>query len=103
MTSIVNQVTALTVTAVIVEAVVYIIFSIQILKDFDKRVTWFPMTIVASIALGISICAKVQVDILSIFFQTQVSWFGVLVTGILVSRGSNYIHDILLKMGVKGK
>jgi hypothetical protein len=32
----------------------------------------------------------------------QASWFGTLLTGLAVGRGSNYIHDLVAKFFVKG-
>jgi len=58
---------------------------------------------VIAICLGIAICFKVGIDVLRVAFQVDSSTFGYVVTGILVSRGSNYLHDIVEKIQGAGK
>lgn len=85
--------------AILVEAITQNIFKIKVLKEFDKKIKWFPMTIFTSLALSIGLCFKVNVDILSIIFtNVNNSPFGYILTGILASRGSNKLHDILNKI-----
>lgn len=49
-----------------------------------------------SIILGIIISAAYEIDIPKCLnLDSRIPYFGSILTGILFSRGSNYIHDIL--------
>ena len=63
-------------------------------------------TILRYITMGIGIaCAfNAQIDIFATLgLESTIPYFGYVATGILASRGSNYIHDILSRItSVKG-
>ena len=51
-----------------------------------------------ALALGIVVCIVWQLDILAEFgMTTSVPYAGAVATGILVGRGSNYLHDFIAK------
>lgn len=57
---------------------------------------------IISIVLGIIICFSYKIDfIATVELNKQVNFVGEFLTGILISRGSNTIHDALKKMGIK--
>ena len=103
METLVSQFTSLIVSALIVEAVVHALFSFQPLKEFDKKIAWFPMTVATAMVIGAVVCYKVQLDILAIAFTVEPSVIGFLFSGLLVSRGSNYLHDLVKKITNAGK
>lgn len=94
----VNQFVGLIVIAILVEAIINILFSIKSLINFDLWLEQVPVKLIFSIVLGVAFCFKVDVDILKIAFQVDSSQFGYAVTGILVSRGSNYVHELVKKI-----
>lgn len=57
-------------------------------------------------ALGVALVLSigVKLDILSLLgINTTIPMLGVILTGILISRGSNFIHDLLVRIGQVGK
>lgn len=99
----VNQFVGLMVIAILVEAIIHILFSIKGLKTFDAWLSEVPVKLIFSIVLGIAFCFKVDIDILKIAFQVDSSQFGYAITGILVSRGSNYVHELVKKISNSSK
>ena len=56
----------------------------------------FSWKMLASIILGIIIAISYNLDIPSHFnFKPKIPFIGNIITGILLSRGSNYIYDLL--------
>lgn len=52
--------------------------------------------IITSIVLGVLLTVAYNVDLLSVVgFTSQVPFVGSVVTGVLISRGSNYIFDLV--------
>lgn len=49
-----------------------------------------------SLLVSVLVCLAVNVDILKLLnFESSIPYLGIVLTGVLVSRGSNYIHDLL--------
>ena len=47
-----------------------------------------------SVLIGVALCIVYQVDLLAYFgLASPWPWVGWLITGILIGRGSNFIHD----------
>ena len=47
-----------------------------------------------SVLIGVALCIVYQVDLLAYFnLQSPWPWVGWLITGVLIGRGSNFIHD----------
>lgn len=56
----------------------------------------FQWQMLISIVVGILVTAAYQVDIIALAgLQTPVPFLGSVLTGILISRGSNYIFDLI--------
>ena len=56
---------------------------------------------VASLILGIFIAVAYKIDLLKIMkIESSIPYVGCILTGILFSRGSNYIHDILISLNL---
>lgn len=56
----------------------------------------FQWQMLISIIVGILVTAAYQVDIIALVgLQTPVPFLGSVLTGILISRGSNYIFDLI--------
>lgn len=53
---------------------------------------------IVAMAGGIGVCLAAQVGILSILGVTFPAWLDAVITGILVSRGSNFISDLFGKL-----
>lgn len=52
-------------------------------------------SVLISIAVGIGVCFLCGADIFSAFgFAEKYAWLGTIFTGILLSRGSNYVHSL---------
>lgn len=95
----ISQLVSLIVVAILVEAVIHVIFSIKGLRDFDKKIKWFPIQVALSLSIAIATCFHVRLDMFQLLFPAvQESAFGFVLTGLIVSRGSNYVHDIIKKI-----
>lgn len=56
----------------------------------------FSSGMVSSILIGITVAFAYDLDIPKCFeINSSVPFFGNVLTGILISRGSNYIHDVI--------
>lgn len=51
-----------------------------------------------SMALGIVISVAYKLDLPAYFMKSNIPYVGCVLTGILLSRGSNYIFDLLRKL-----
>ena len=66
----------------------------------DKKIKW---QIIAAAVFSIVICIAYGLDIPQMAgVSTSIPFVGNVITGILVSRGSNYIYDLLKKFGLYG-
>lgn len=62
----------------------------------DKKIQWQQ---IASVVIGIAISIAYGIDIpASVGVTSPVPYIGSVITGILISRGSNYINDIIKKL-----
>ena len=78
--------------AIVVEALVAIW---QRLGDWTNKVP----TQAVSIVIGVAISVAYSADLLyAIGVCTKVPVIGAVITGVLISRGSNYIHDLLSRI-----
>lgn len=90
--------------AVVVEKVVdlfkTIVGSIPFLPDKFR-----PLTIeLISLATGIFLAYQTQIDALSLIgIQTQNKSVGVIITGLVVGKGSNFAHDFFHYFNIKQK
>lgn len=54
---------------------------------------------VGSLVVSILICIGTDIDILKILnIQENIPYLGIIMTAILISRGSNFMHDLLFKI-----
>lgn len=59
---------------------------------------------IGALIVALVLCIGVKLDILALLgINTTMPLLGVILTGILISRGSNFIHDLLVKIGQVGK
>ena len=62
----------------------------------DKHVQWQQ---VFTCALGLLIAIAYRLDLIALFgFESTLPYLGNVLTGILLSRGSNYIFDLIKKL-----
>jgi len=68
---------------------------IQTLKPvYDKEKGW-NRSALFSLGAGILICLFIDVDIFrQLGFAEKIPYLGSVLTGVIVSRGSNFVHDI---------
>jgi hypothetical protein len=60
----------------------------------------FQWQMLISIVVGVLVAAAYHVDLLALSgMQTPVPYLGSILTGILISRGSNYIFDLIKALG----
>lgn len=91
-----NDIMALMVAAILIEAVIHVIFSVEGLNLLLKKIPYFPVQVIFSLTLGIVVCYHLSLDVFNLLIPTTpVSSLGMVITGIIISRGSNYVHDIL--------
>lgn len=80
------------VMAIVVESVVDIIKDVFV----NKTVMWQK---IVSIVLGIVVAIGFGVDLFAMFGLTStIPYLGTVLSGLLMSRGANYINDILAKI-----
>ncbi|GAB4490893.1 MAG: hypothetical protein OHK0031_14160 [Anaerolineales bacterium] len=79
----------LAIVAFLVEAI------IQTIKPvYDKEKGWNKSALF-SLAVGILVCLFTGVDLFKeLGFSGQIPYLGSVLTGIIASRGSNFVHDI---------
>lgn len=64
----------------------------------------FNWNMVGSLVVGIGLCLLTGADIFPVVgLGFSVPYIGSAVTGIIVSRGANFVHDLLSKLGKKGE
>jgi len=60
------------------------------------------LTMVGAIILGVIIAIAYNIDLLALLgFNSQVPFVGSVLTGILLSRGSNYVSDLIKKLNIE--
>lgn len=80
------------VMAIVVESVVDIIKDVFV----NKTVMWQK---IVSIVLGVVVAIGFGVDLFAMFGLTStIPYLGTVLSGLLMSRGANYINDILAKI-----
>ena len=54
---------------------------------------------IGALVVSISITIGTRMDIFSYFgIDTTIPFMGIILTGVLISRGSNFVHDLLEKL-----
>jgi len=82
------------ISAVIIEAIIEYFGGI-LSKDFHPKC-------IMSIAFGIAFSILYDIDLLAVFdLRSSVPFVGTIFTGILLSRGSNYMADLVKMFGGK--
>ena len=83
------QMFSVIVMSILIEAVITYIKTIVV----DKNIKW---QIIVSIMLSMALCLAYGLDIPALVgIVSPIPYVGSLLTGILISRGSNYIFDLL--------
>jgi hypothetical protein len=81
--------THLALVAFLVEAL------IQTIKPIYDKETGWNMDKIVSIIVGIVVCLVTNVDLFAeLGFVVAVPFLGSILTGVIASRGSNFVHDI---------
>lgn len=82
----------LIVVAILVEAIWE---NIKMIYDKDK----FNISMIGSLVLGIIICVIFRIDIFPIVgLSAAIPFVGSIFTGIIVSRGANFVSDLLKRL-----
>lgn len=59
----------------------------------------FSVNVLGALLLGVAVCTLAHIDLFGLVGITMgVPLVGEILTGILVSRGSNFVHDLLAKL-----
>lgn len=78
--------------AILIESIITYINKLFLQPDFCWQ-------ILASMALGIIIAIAYKLDLPSYFkLESKIPYVGCVLTGVLLSRGSNYIFDLITKI-----
>jgi hypothetical protein len=81
--------THLALVAFLVEAL------IQTLKPIYDKQNGFNIDKIISIIVGILVCVAARVDLFAeLGFMVEIPYLGYILTGVIASRGSNFVHDI---------
>ena len=82
----------LIVVAILVEAICE---NIKMIYDKDK----FNISMIGSLVLGIIVCVVFKIDIFPIVgLSAAIPFIGSIFTGIIVSRGANFVNDLFKKL-----
>ena len=55
---------------------------------------------IGALIVSLVICIGVKLDILILLgIKSTIPYLGIVLTAVLVSRGSNFVHDLLVKLG----
>ena len=85
------------VMSILIEAVITYVKTLVI----DKNIQW---QIIAAVILSIVICLIYGLDIPALVgIVSPIPYVGSIITGILVSRGSNYIYELIKTLTAKQK
>lgn len=85
----------------------FIIFILALISESvweTLKMTWQEGKVsidrIGALIVSLVICIDVRLDILSLLeINTTIPFLGIILTAILISRGSNFVHDLLVKMG----
>ncbi|WP_414600940.1 hypothetical protein [Clostridium sp.] len=59
---------------------------------------------IGALIVSLVICFGIRLDILKLLeINSTIPYLGIILTSILISRGSNFIHDLLVKIGQGNK
>ncbi len=85
------------VMSILIEAVITYTKTLVI----EKNIQW---QMIAAVVLSVAICLLYGLDIPALVgVKSPVAYVGSIITGILVSRGSNYIYDLIKTLTSKKK
>lgn len=85
----------------IVQIMTFAILTESLITYFKEFFAYgdFSFSMLFSVILGIVIAIACKIDLLEqINLKSSVPYLGSLLTGILISRGSNYIYDLISKL-----
>lgn len=90
-----NALATLTVLAILVEVCVDIIkAAIPLIRGWKSQLT--------SIIVGVILTTATTTGLLSALeVKVTINWLDYFLTGLIISRGSNFIHDFLAKFNLK--
>lgn len=85
----------------------FIIFILALISESvweTLKMTWQQGKVsidrIGALIVSLVICIDVRLDILSLLeINTTIPFLGIILTAILISRGSNFVHDLLVKIG----
>ena len=85
----------------------FIIFILALISESvweTLKMTWqqgkLSIDRIGALIVSLVICIDVRLDILSLLeINTTIPFLGVILTAILISRGSNFMHDLIVKLG----
>lgn len=87
-----NELLILVTMGILVEAVVEVIKSIY----NEGRVNY---TVLLSIVVGILFAFTLRVDLFQLLgIEVHIAYVGTILSGLIVSRGANFVHDLLGKL-----
>ena len=88
--------------AIVVEALVE--YGKSIGKAFVEGVVKTAVTQLVAIALGVVLCFACAGDLFAaVGVAFAWPWLGTVLTGVLISRGANYVSDLIGKLQKKGE
>lgn len=85
------------VIAFLVEAIGNIMLKIYVPPTDNTVRPWYQAIdwkLLLSIVIGVTVAFGFNLDLMAVLGFNAAQWFGVLLTGLLISRGSNFVHDL---------
>ncbi len=91
-----NAFATLTILALLVEVSVDIVkAAIPFIRGWKSQLTSVVVGVLLALATSTGLLGSLQINL-------SVSWVDYFLTGLIISRGSNFIHDLLSKLNVSG-
>jgi hypothetical protein len=86
-----TQLSTIIILAITLEALIEYVKLIVV----DKKIVWKQ---IVSIALGVALSCTSQVNLFDGRVEFITPWIGIVLTGVIFSRGSNYVADFLKRI-----
>jgi hypothetical protein len=82
-----------------IERIVEYIYTVKVLYDLKDKFTILPLKVWTSLGLSLGAAYYANIDFIKLVVESaKPSLFGLIMTGLLISGGSNVINDIISKI-----
>lgn len=72
-----------------------------VIKMFKQKDYKTAITQISAIAIAVFLCVITNTDIFKNVIDFKIHFIGEILSGIIISRGANYVSDLLKKLNIK--